>query len=62
MLISLFLFLDVIILHADNKKVEINVKQLTVECEEDEKLMEMVLETVHRLYTAVMPIPTQALC
>ena len=53
--------LDVIILNANKQKVEINVKHLTVECEEDGKLMEMVQETVHRLYSAVMPIPTQSL-
>ncbi|CBY37756.1 unnamed protein product [Oikopleura dioica] len=52
---------DVIILNANKQKVEINVKHLTVECEEDGKLMEMVQETVHRLYSAVMPIPTQSL-
>ena len=53
--------LDVIILNANKQKVEINVKHLTVECEEDGKLMEMVQEAVHRLYSAVMPIPTQSL-
>lgn len=53
--------LDVIILNANKQKVAINVKHLTVECEEDGKLMEMVQETVHRLYSAVMPIPTQSL-
>lgn len=52
---------DVIVLEVDSAIAEINLRQLTVECEDDSKLVKSLLESVHRLYTAVMPIATQNL-
>ena len=52
------MFLDTILFEVDGKHTFINVKQLAVTCEEDPKLEEDIKQSVHRLYTAVMPIPT----
>ena len=55
------MYLDTILFEADGKETYINVKTLAVTCEADEQLEEAIRESVHRLNTAVMPIPTQNL-
>ena len=55
------IYLDTILFEADGKETYINVKTLAVTCEADEQLEEAIRESVHRLNTAVMPIPTQNL-
>ena len=54
-----FLFLDVLKLSLDDKTVIIDKLELRAMCEEDSSLEESVTESIHRLYGAVMPIPTQ---
>ena len=51
--------LDVLKLSLDDKTVIIDKLELRAMCEEDSSLEESVTESIHRLYGAVMPIPTQ---
>ena len=52
-------FIDVLKLSLDDKTVIIDKLELRAMCEEDSSLEESVTESIHRLYGAVMPIPTQ---
>jgi len=47
------------ILRLDEKKVLINRLELNATCEDDPVLEESINHSIHRLYGAIMPIPTQ---
>ena len=57
--IKILIFIDVLKLSLDDKTVIIDKLELRAMCEEDSSLEESVTESIHRLYGAVMPIPTQ---
>ena len=59
--VTIFEISDVIELHLDNKIVFINKLELTAACEEDETLEDSITHSIHRLYGAVMPVPTQTI-
>ena len=51
--------LDVLKLNLDEKEIIIDKLELRATCEVDQSLEESITESIHRLYGAIMPIPTQ---
>ena len=52
---------DVLRLCLDEKVVLVDKLELHAVCEEDPSLEESITHSIHRLYGAIMPIPTQTI-